>query len=393
MARVLRSLALGVTGLVVITAAAAATIAIVFARAIVTPPRSRAQDVGILAVDDATVTLSATIDSLTPGRYSLWFAKDGGHARIGEVLTLTDTTVTRELLGVDVGTLTAGTRGRLGAWFYLGPADLGLEFEEVAIQTELGDAPAWLIPSATPSDRWVIQVHGRAVRRPETLRAVPVFRDLDYTSLLISYRNDGDAPRSPDNRYALGDAEWRDVESAMQYALDNGARHLVLMGWSMGGATVLQAATRSRLTPYVAGLVLDSPVVDWVTALQYQGVANRLPRPVRWATLELLSRRWAGLLTGQQAPIDLKRLDLVTRASSLTTPILLLHSDGDGYVPATASIALAAARPDIVTFERFTVARHVRMWNYDPERWTAAISRWLTTLEESSGKTRTHRRR
>ena len=55
-------------------------------------------------------------------------------------------------------------------------------------------------------------------------------------------------------------------------------------------------------------------------------------------------------------------------------PILLLHSDDDDYVPVTASAALAAARPDIVTFERFATAGHVRLWNYDTERWNAAIT-------------------
>ncbi len=364
-----------------ITGAAITVMAVLFARAVVTPPRTRPQDVTVLAVSSNTVTFSATIDSLTPGRYSFWFSNDTGHARVGEISAFTADSVTRELLSVDVGTLRSGIRGRLGAWFYLAPEDLGLDYVEVSIPTELGDAPAWLVPAASSGDRWVVQVHGRAVRRQETLRAVPVFLDAGYTCLIVSYRNDGDAPGTTDNRYALGDAEWRDVEAAMRYALDHGAKQLVLMGWSMGGAIVLQAATRSSMADSVRGLVLDSPVVDWVTALQFQGVANRMPRPVRWAVIELLSRRWAGILTGQRTPIDLKRLDLVARAATLSTPILLLHSDDDGYVPATASIALAAARPDIVTFERFSTARHVRLWNYDPERWTAAIANWLKTIE------------
>lgn len=381
MARVLRVVALSVGGLAVITGAAITVMAVLFARAVVTPPRTRPQDVTVLAVSSNTVTFSATIDSLTPGRYSFWFSNDTGHARVGEISAFTADSVTRELLSVDVGTLRSGIRGRLGAWFYLAPEDLGLDYVEVSIPTELGDAPAWLVPAASSDDRWVVQVHGRAVRRQETLRAVPVFLDAGYTCLIVSYRNDGDAPGTTDNRYALGDAEWRDVEAAMRYALDHGAKQLVLMGWSMGGAIVLQAATRSSMADSVRGLVLDSPVVDWVTALQFQGVANRMPRPVRWAVIELLSRRWAGILTGQRTPIDLKRLDLVARAATLSTPILLLHSDDDGYVPATASIALAAARPDIVTFERFLTARHVRLWNYDPERWTAAIANWLKTIE------------
>jgi pimeloyl-ACP methyl ester carboxylesterase len=152
------------------------------------------------------------------------------------------------------------------------------------------------------------------------------------------------------------------------------------MGWSMGGATVLQALTRSPLASVVRGVVLESPVVDWVTALHYQGVANRLPGLIQWGVLRLLTRSWAKRITGQGAPIDLARLDIVARAQELQTPILLLHSDDDGYVPATASRALALARPDIVTFVPFSTARHTKLWNYDPERWNGAIREFLRRL-------------
>lgn len=378
--RVAIGASIGLGAIAVVATAAAAVVTVIFARTVVTPPKKRPEDVRILDVRDATITLSANLDSLTPGQYSLWFSQDTGHARVGEILSYTPDTVTRQLIEVDFGDLDHAVRGRFSGWFYLSPQELGYPWREVSIDTEVGPAPAWLIPAETPSDRWVIQVHGRAVRRQEALRAVPVFREAGYTSLLISYRNDGDAPPSDDHRYALGDTEWRDVESAMRFALDNGARSIVLMGWSMGGATVLQALTRSPLASFVDGVVLESPVVDWVTALQFQGVANRLPGFVQFGVIKLLGFRWAGLFTGQTAPIDLGRLDLVARASELSTPILLLHSDDDGYVPATASQALAVARPDIVTFERFTTARHTKLWNYDRERWNRVISRWLAKL-------------
>ena len=54
---------------------------------------------------------------------------------------------------------------------------------------------------------------------------MPVFHEQGYiTSLLISYRNDTDAPNSADGLYALGGIEWLDVEAAIRYALENGAR-------------------------------------------------------------------------------------------------------------------------------------------------------------------------
>jgi pimeloyl-ACP methyl ester carboxylesterase len=378
--RVVTGSAIGAGALVAGAAITAGVIAVIFARTVITPPKVRDEDVLILAVDAETITLSATLDSMTPGRYSLWFDHEAGHARVGEILSYTPDTVTRQLLGVDFGDLASALRARLSGWFYLSPADLGLAFEDVEVQTELGAAPAWYVPAATPSTTWMIGVHGRAVRRQETLRAVPVFRDAGYNALLVSYRNDGEAPPSADNRYALGDTEWRDVEAALSYALHHGATRVVLMGWSMGGATVLQTVTRSPLAENVVGVVLESPVVDWITALHYQGVAYRLPRVVRLGILNLLSSRWSTLLTGQSAPIDLKRLDLVTRARELTKPILVLHSDDDGFVPSTASRALAVARPDIVTFEEFTTARHTKLWNYDADRWNGAIKRWLDRL-------------
>lgn len=152
------------------------------------------------------------------------------------------------------------------------------------------------------------------------------------------------------------------------------------MGWSMGGATVLQAATRSERRSVIRGLILESPVVDWGATLAYQASFLRIPRPVGRVAEELITQSWSAPLTGQAEPIDLARLDFVTRASELEIPVLLLHSIDDGFVPADASRALAAARPDIVSYEEWTVARHTKLWNYDSERWNAAIGSWLSRL-------------
>jgi pimeloyl-ACP methyl ester carboxylesterase len=344
-----------------------AGVTLVVARTVVTPPKRRPEDTRILSVDGAgdLITLSSTADSRLPGEYSLFFADGGGHARVGEIFAETPETVIRRLLAVDRGDLAHARRGRFSGWFYIGPADLGFPFQNVDIPTELGPAPAWLVPAEGPSTRWVIEVHGRAVRREETLRAVPVFRAAGYTSLLVSYRN--------------GDTEWHDVEAALRYAIDHGATDVVLMGWSMGGATVLQTLTRSELAGVVRGIVLDSPVIDWVTALRFQGELLGLPNPIRTGVITLLGMKWAGRLTGQHVPIDLPRLDFVRRSADLHVPILLMHSDDDGFIPSTASLALAAARPDIVSYERFTVAGHTKLWNFDRARWNDAIAHWLRT--------------
>jgi pimeloyl-ACP methyl ester carboxylesterase len=352
------------------------------ARQVVTPPRYKEEDLRVVEVTDSTITLTATKDSVLPGRYGLWFDRGTGHARLGDVVEEGPLTVTRELLGVDFGDLRPDARGRLNAWFYLVPGELGHDYEDVLVETDLGPAPAWLIPAAEDTGLWVIQVHGRAVRRQETLRAVPVFREAGYTSLLVSYRNDEDAPVSDDNRYALGDAEWNDVDAAIRFAVARGATSIVLMGWSMGGAIVLQTVTRSAHADIVRGVVLDSPVIDWASVLGFQGAQLGLPGVASRAVLAVIGNAWGRRLTGQAEAIDLARLDFVARADELSRPILLMHSDDDGYVPSASSRALAEARPDIVTFDAFSVARHTKLWNYDAARWNVDIAAWLATLPE-----------
>ena len=371
----------------VVAVGAAATLAVgvlagVMARRIVTPSTKRADDTRVFDVDltAGTITLEATKDAVLPGDYSFWFAGDSGHARLGAIEGRTATTVTRRILTVDFGDLGSATRGRLGGYSFLGPWDLGLEFSNVTVPTELGDAPAWLIPAAEPSGRWVIQVHGRGVRRHETLRAVPVFNAAGYSCLLVSYRNDGEAPPSADGRFGLGDTEWRDVEAAIDFAVGHGATQIVLMGWSMGGAIALQAATRARHDGRLTGIVLDSPVIDWADVVAYQALLLRLPRAVVRGALVVMGRPWGRMVTGLHLPIDFPRLDFVSRANDLSLPILILHSDDDGYVPSAPSRALAQRRPDIVTLVPFEVARHTKLWNYDPAAWNAAILGWLGTL-------------
>jgi len=357
-----------------------ALIALRVARNVVTPPRRRREDVAIFAVDleGETVLLGLTPDTVVPGHYSLWFDEDRGHARVGVILAQDEHSVLRRLHGVQRGDLERASHGRWAGWWYLTPADLDLPYLEVNMATDVGSAPAWRIDAQAPGDAWVIQVHGRAVTRSEGLRAVTVFREAGYHCLLISYRNDGDAPPSHDGRSALGDEEWRDVEAAIEYARREGARRIVLMGWSMGGATVLQCVMRSPLASHVDAVVLDSPVVDWLSVLRFQAAAAGLPSAVRDVALAMLSSDRGSQWVGLNEPIDFDRLDIVARSAELSIPILLLHSDDDGYVPSNGSIALAAARPDVVRLERFAVARHTKLWNYDPDRWERAIRTWLS---------------
>ncbi|HEV7183281.1 MAG TPA: alpha/beta fold hydrolase [Leifsonia sp.] len=374
--------AAGVAGVLALLSAAGA--AIVMARValtVITPVRKRPQNQSIRAVDDelGTVTLKDTPDASVPGRYGLWFDDETGYARMGGVIERVDGVVTRSLENVVFGDLHPTWKARISGYYYLEPEELGLPVSSVGIPTELGVAPAWVFPAPEGADdgRWVIQVHGWGATRQEGLRAVKVYHEQGFTCLLASYRNDGDAPESADRRYGLGGTEWHDIDAAIRYARDNGARSIVLMGWSMGGAVVLQTVTRSTSAELIRGIVLDSPVIDWVDTLEYQAGLLRLPSPITQGALRLIEATWSSPITGLGAPIDLSSMNFVARASDLDLPTLILHSDDDGFVPSTASRALAEARTDIVTLVSFATALHTKLWNYDEERWKTSISAWL----------------
>ena len=342
-------------------------------------PAKRPADAEILAVDTGaqTIELARTRDTELPGRYGLFTSGTYGYVKLGAVLSADATTVRRKLLTQIEPGARVDRDAAFSGWYYATPSELHLPWENVLIGSPAGPCPAWFFPAA--SSTWVIQVHGRGVTRAECLRAVPVLHAAGFPNLVVSYRNDGEAPRSRSGAYALGAAEWRDVDAAISYALRHGAEQVVLMGWSMGGAVALQTAVNSGNRDRIAGLILESPVIDWRTVLRFQAREAGMRAPLPDLAMSALSLPLTARLSGADDAISFDRLDMVARADELSVPILILHSDDDGFVPAAASHALHEARPDLVTMPRFSVARHTKLWNYDQVGWSDAITRWLAT--------------
>ncbi len=370
------AVAFAVPALVATAGAAGALAVLSTARRVVTPAVRR-NDTQIIAVDTGaqTIELSRNLDTELPGRYGLFTSGTYGYVKLGAVLSADARSVRRKLLTKIEPGARVDRDAAFSGWYYVSPTELHLPWESVNIGSPAGPCPAWFFPA--DSQTWVIQVHGRGTTRAECLRAVPVFHGLGMPTMVVSYRNDGEAPRSRAGSYALGAAEWQDVDAAIGYALRHGAERVVLMGWSMGGAVALQTAVSSEHRAQIAGLILESPVVDWRTVLRFQAREAGLREPLPGLAMGALSRSVTARLSGAEHAIPFDRLDMVARASELEAPALILHSDDDGFVPPDASHALAAARPDIVTMPPFSGARHTKLWNYDQTRWTAALTDWL----------------
>ncbi|RNI18409.1 alpha/beta hydrolase family protein [Flexivirga caeni] len=365
--------AVGVTaGATVAVGGGAFGISSYFARQLVTPVVP-VDDAPLLEVGSDHVVFENTAESIAPGRYGLWQNGFETHARLGEVLGIDAGRVTRRLDGVDFGVLEVG-HARFNSYYFCGPpaTSLPVSLAEVTLDTPVGGMPAW-VDRMPGSDRWAVLVHGRGAQRGETLRAVPVLHELGISSVIPCYRNDIGAPQGPDRRYHLGLTEWADVESAVLYAASCGAREVLLFGWSMGGATVLQLLDRSWIADLVDRVVLDSPVVSWPPVLDFHAGENKLPRLISTAGGRLLRSPLRHAFAGLDEPVDIRETDWVRRSDELSRPMLLIHSAVDEFVPYAPSAALAAARPDLVLLETWDVARHCRGWNVDPDRWERLV--------------------
>lgn len=379
------------TALGIVLGAGAATVALTatsalaahFARRVVTPSRIREQDLAILAVvrdgHELRVILPANEDTTVEGTYSLFFDGGAGHAVIGAIRSYVprEGTVMRDVEKVLAGDLLSAKRGWWSGAVFDNPEELGLGSEDVSINLPGGPSPAWLVRAEPALGTWAIMVHGRGATRNEGLRAVRTARELGLNSLVMSYRNDGDAPAAGDGRYGLGVTEWADVEAAIEFALDHGAKDVVLFGYSMGGAIALQSADRSSHRNRILALVLDAPVINWVDVLAHQAELNKIPAAVGQYGQLMLSHPLGRRITGLAAAVDLKSMDWVNRAVELRTPTLIIHSIDDEFVPYGPSAELAERNPEMVTFEPFSRARHTKEWNVDPQRWDAVVKKWL----------------
>lgn len=332
-----------------------------------------------VAVGDSTVVLKPVgDDSSRVRRGAPWGIRwKGGWAVAGPVVGVHPAGVERRFVAGE-GTLAPGTPVDLSAT----PSRsdpmraCGLPYEDIAILAPLGPMPAWLIPG--PSDTWVVFVHGKGADRAQALATLPIYVARGFPCLVITYRNDLGAPQNPDGKYHYGLAEWRDLEAACSYAAARGAERFVLVGFSMGGGVVLDFLEESAMASRVRGVVLDAPAIDFGRTVD---LGIRLARlPVLGTPMPPLVGPLSKELATLRFGVNWREYELIRRADRLSAPILILHGDADDVVPFDGSVALAHARPDLVTLVPFPGAHHVEAWNLDRARYEAAVIPFLAPI-------------
>ena len=214
------------------------------------------------------------------------------------------------------------------------PADLGIPYQEVEIDSESGfKLRGWYTAPPDPAvSRYVIFVHGANSSRFQALESLPYWHARGYGLLSMDLSGRGS---SEGDYITYSVNERHDVVSMYRWMkLQPGAGdfNIVIFGTSNGAASAIYAA--SSLTG-PAALVLDAPYSAlWPAAremLASRGVSPELVHVLRWPV------RWrAGVEISEVRPLDVIGL--------IQAPTLFIHGDADRQVPPYHSQLLHQAR-------------------------------------------------
>ncbi len=213
----------------------------------------------------------------------------------------------------------------------------GMEQHEVQFPARDGRAgiSAWYLPAA-PRQGAVILVHGkdgcRAEHKSPSLDLAQRLRATGLSVLMIDLRGHG---RSSPARLSYGWHERHDVLGAVDFLLARGYApgRIGVLGVSMGGTTAALAAAEE---PAIGALVIDSAFASFEQMIERQ-YARQVALPALFLPGALAIGR---LLIG----VDVRRVQPLACMPQLRgRPVLVIHSQGDRFVPASDAHALAEA--------------------------------------------------
>lgn len=314
-----------------------------------------------------------------PGDFGVFDPVTEKYTRVGDVTLINEDQkyVERRIDPCGSGT---GCLGPIVDWtpdVFFEPSAVGGRYKEVGVPTAYGAAPAWLF-EADNTDVWVIHIHGSWTDRSIMFRDVHAFSSLGFTSLVPTFRSDAEVTPPQAESSHLGQTEWRDVESAMSYAVAHGARRIILSGWSMGGTIALLTAERSAHRDRIVGIVLVGPVTSWRKTITAGAARAGVPAIGAGLVMCLLQTPPFAKMLGLEEPIDFDALDWVDVPNRVAVPTLVLHSNTDQEVPWEISEAFQRANPATVTLISLPEAHHTQEWNASPSTFTNELTSWVS---------------
>lgn len=187
---------------------------------------------------------------------------------------------------------------------------------------------------------------------------------LGYNVILIDERAHGS---SQGHSITFGVRETKDVISWANYARKRFGENieLVLVGISMGGATVLMASDKVGKAKIIADCPYSSPKI----VLQQTVKAMGLPIPIVYPLLNLTSIVFAHT--------NLNKVSAFESIKNTENKILIIHGNSDSVVPNWISNDLYLDYPDKIQYELFEGADHGMSYLVDKARYQKIIKDFL----------------
>ena len=320
-----------------------------------------------------------------------------GDAVVGDIISTNGTFVERSLINLN-GTLVEGDKIRgtslvvredtgefkiLGTSSWSGQASegvytpksvSGLDYETIYYQSDLGEFPAYLTNDGDVGI--VIFVHGfRGDYSREVfakMRAGEIV-DMGYRSMIISYRNDKGLPKDPSGIFQYGTTEWKDIDGAIDKALEF-TDNVVLWGTSGGGGPISSWLGNVGDKNKVSGIIYEAPVINFWESVEVNGAA-RYP----WVPQQLFG--YFKIFTEIRYGIDFENMNFTDNVINSDIPVLLFHGDDDEWVPVEMSDLIAENRDTNFTYIRYENVGHVTSWNADPDNYVYQLDTFLSGLD------------
>jgi len=195
--------------------------------------------------------------------------------------------------------------------------------------------------------------------------------ELGHNVLLVDQRAHG---KSQGRTICFGLKERYDLLCWVEYAIQRFGKDvsILLQGVSMGGATVLMASNMD-LPENVKGIIADCPYANAMDIILHVGKEMPIPSWLMKPFVILGAKIFGGF--------DVTETDAIEAVKQTQIPILIIHGDGDTFVPCSMSAKVKDANPQMVSYRTISGAEHGISYLVDTPKYHALVKDFLASLE------------
>lgn len=176
--------------------------------------------------------------------------------------------------------------------------------------------------------------------------------------------------RSEGHTITFGMRERFDVLSWVKYACKRFGNDcpIYLHGISMGGGTVLMASGQ-QLPDNIKGIIADCPFNDPEKIIRHVCKLVNLKPDLCWPFIKI-----SALIFGR---FNINKTTAAKEAKNATVPIMIVHGEGDDFVPASMSGEVQKANPDLIEYHLIAEAGHGLAYYYDPQQYETLMNDFI----------------